>query len=182
MSPCGKTACERVCVLRPKVYNVHGEVAAGAAGGGASGVSHTASPGDGGASGVSHTASPAEEVTAEEEVHGERRTVRMTDPKKPRPEEILEHEKTHLPFRNWCRHCVRGRGKEAPHVKQTTDPVVPEVHMDFCFLGEEGEPGKTLTVIVVKERQTKMTTRNAEQVDGKVLVDSGVGLPQRNWV
>ena len=25
---------------------------------------------------------------------------------KPTPEEVAEHELTHLPFRSWCSHCV----------------------------------------------------------------------------
>ena len=29
--------------------------------------------------------------------------------------EVEQHELTHLPFRNWCRHCVRAKGKECPH-------------------------------------------------------------------
>ena len=94
MSSLREAASEQVCVLRPKVRNIHGEVATGVADEGASGVSHTSSPEDGGSSGVSHTASPAEEVTAEEEVYGSRKTVRMTDPKKPRPEEIDGSEET----------------------------------------------------------------------------------------
>ena len=34
---------------------------------------------------------------------------------KPSQEEVEKHNLTHLPFRNWCPHCMRGRGKEAPH-------------------------------------------------------------------
>ena len=25
------------------------------------------------------------------------------------------HELTHLPYRDWCGHCVRGRGEKTPH-------------------------------------------------------------------
>ena len=28
-----------------------------------------------------------------------------------------------------------------------------EIHMDFAFMGNENEPGKTLTLLVVKERR-----------------------------
>ena len=45
------------------------------------------------ASGVSHTASPAEEEVAEDEVFGSRTTAKLTDPRKPRPEDVLEYEK-----------------------------------------------------------------------------------------
>ena len=46
---------------------------------------------------------------------GDRKTKKMQDPKTPTRTEIEEHNLIHLPFRSWCRHCVRGRGKELPH-------------------------------------------------------------------
>ena len=39
-----------------------------------------------------------------------RNPMNKQDPKEPTKVEREEHEKTHLPFRSWCRHCVRGRG------------------------------------------------------------------------
>ena len=33
----------------------------------------------------------------------------------PFQEEVERHNLTHLPFRNWCPRCMKGRGKEAPH-------------------------------------------------------------------
>ena len=79
----------------------------------------------------------------------------MQDPKLPSREEGEEHSTRHLPYRNLCRHCVRGRGREAPHTRGKEDPSIPEVHIDFMFLGEEGSTEK-LTVLVVKERVSKM--------------------------
>ena len=35
----------------------------------------------------------------------------------PTQEEVEKHNRTHLPFRIWCPHCMRGRGKEAPHYR-----------------------------------------------------------------
>ena len=32
----------------------------------------------------------------------------------PSEAEVEQHELTHLPFRSWCRHCVRAKGKESP--------------------------------------------------------------------
>ena len=88
---------------------------------------------------------------------GERKVERMNSPGKPSPEEVEQHNLTHLPYRSWCRHCVRGRGKEAPHkAGKTEGGDVPELHMDFCFPGEE-EPGQNLTVLVGRMRSTRMT-------------------------
>ena len=60
----------------------------------------------------------AEEKGDEEEEHGERKPERMHEPGEPSSEERREHELTHLPFRSWCRHCVKGRGKEKACQKQ----------------------------------------------------------------
>ena len=46
------------------------------------------------------------------------RTMRkLQDPKLPSKAEVETHNLNHLPFRSWCRHCVRGRGEEEPHRK-----------------------------------------------------------------
>ena len=57
-----------------------------------------------------------------------RRSVKKLDPREPSKEEREEHEKTHLPFRNWCQHCVRGRGKEEACRDAKRDQEVTEVH------------------------------------------------------
>ena len=87
---------------------------------------------------------------------GARRPEKMTDPRMPSRAEVEEHRKTHLPFRNWCKHCVRGRGVEEPHRRQKEEVGMPEVHVDFMFMGDEGKDRK-LTILVAKERSTKMT-------------------------
>ena len=60
------------------------------------------------------------EYEVDEDVHFEvdeesnRPNVR-TGPREPSQEEVDEHNVNHLPYRSWCRHCVRGRGKNQPH-------------------------------------------------------------------
>ena len=48
---------------------------------------------------------------------GSRKMKKVNDPIKPSEDEVKEHAKTHLPYRSWCRHCVRGKGKEMSHRK-----------------------------------------------------------------
>ncbi len=59
-------------------------------------------------------------------------------PKMPTKAEIEEHARTHLPYRSWCRHCVRGRGKEEACREGKRSHDTAEVHMDFMFMGDEG--------------------------------------------
>jgi hypothetical protein len=109
------------------------------------------------------------EAVAEEEKTdlGSRAIVKMKDPRLPGEAEIRDHQLTHLPFRSWCRHCVRGRGIEAAHRESKGDRGdTPEFHLDFAFPGEEsGGKGSGLVVLVARMRETKMTM--ASVVPGK---------------
>ena len=92
----------------------------------------------------------------EEESEEARKVKKVMDPKEPTAAERKEHEATHLPFRNWCRHCVRGRGLQAGHYKvKEEERKVPEISIDYCFPASEGQEG--ITVLVARERGTRMT-------------------------
>ena len=52
----------------------------------------------------------------------EREVVKMLDPRQPSEEEGRTHNLTHLPYRNWCEHCVKGRGREADHKQLKSQP------------------------------------------------------------
>ena len=43
-------------------------------------------------------------------------------PKQPSAEEVENHMVTHLPFRDWCPHCVRGKSGSKPHKRQPRGP------------------------------------------------------------
>ena len=101
-------------------------------------------------------AEPEVEEEEEMEEYGARKVKKVQSPKEPTREEKEKHDKTHLPFRNWCRRCVRGRGKQMPHQDGTQVSQMNEVHMDYGFLGKEEEAAKTIPVLVAKERTTEM--------------------------
>ena len=83
--------------------------------------------------------------------------MRKHDPRVPSQDERREHELTHLPFRSWCEHCVKGRGKEEACRKMKEENAgIPEVHLDFMFMGEE-KGGKTLAMLVGRERRSRAT-------------------------
>ena len=85
-----------------------------------------------------------------------RRVVKLQDPKRPTEEEVKEHELTHLPFRNWCKHCVAGKGTETPCRRSEGGGELPEFHVDWAFPGE-AEANKTVTMLVVRMRDVRMT-------------------------
>ena len=51
----------------------------------------------------------------EEEEHGVILPSTPTAPYVPTRQERLEHEVTHVPYRSWCEHCVKGKAKSTPH-------------------------------------------------------------------
>ena len=96
------------------------------------------------------------ETIDEEGENGHRKVRHMLDPTLPSAAEVREHRLTHLPYRSWCYHCVRGRGKEMNHEKQKNDGEqnISEYHMDYCFPGDEN--GQKLIILLIIEKFTKM--------------------------
>ena len=104
----------------------------------------------------------------------------MQDPKLPTKLEVEEHNLTHLPFRSWCRHCVRGRGRELPHLRTVEDPAVHEFHFDWAFPGEEGGE-KTLAVLVGRVRGERMTMSSIHPTktdNWRVHREEDYGIPE----
>ena len=64
--------------------------------------------------GIEVNGNEAEELKVEvedEAESGSRKVKKMQDPIRPSAGEVCEHNLTHLPYRSWCEHCVKGRGK-----------------------------------------------------------------------
>ena len=96
------------------------------------------------------------EDAEEQQEGGTRAPRRAQDPKLPSPEEVAQHCLTHTPFRSWCRHCVRGSGQAELHKAALRDPdALPEVHIDYCFMGKRDEAAQP--ILVARDRDTKMT-------------------------
>ena len=76
----------------------------------------------------------AEILPKESEGEGEeqRRVKRVIDPLLPSSSEVADHQLTHLPFRNWCPHCVNGRATEMGHRRQPrTERGLDQFHFDY---------------------------------------------------
>ena len=58
------------------------------------------------------------------------------DPKLPSQEDVECHRCSHIPFREWCRHCVHGRGRGDPHLR-TAGSTIPVVGLDCFFIQED---------------------------------------------
>ena len=103
--------------------------------------------------------SPEEDEIGNGGLEEDTATIRkLQDPQLPTAEEVQRHELTHTPYRSWCVHCVRGRGRRMEHRRQKEkERAIPEVHLDYCFMGSAESDGKALTILVARERDTRMT-------------------------
>ena len=79
-----------------------------------------------------------EEKVKDEEVKDEEgEEARMIKGKKavrqPNQEEYDAHMRTHIPFRKWCPHCVKGKRKNDPHrtLKDKEEQEVPTISWDY---------------------------------------------------
>ena len=82
-------------------------------------------------------------------------------PKGPTQKEREEHEATHLPYRSWCKHCVRERGRNKPHRRQDEEDkdeekekAVPRISMDYFFMSEEEQQASENPLIIMVDEST----------------------------
>jgi len=82
-----------------------------------------------------------------EEAEEGREPKAMATPIGPTKKEREQHELTHVPFRSWCEHCVRGRGRRKVHrraKKKDKDEElenVTKVYIDFYYNGLREDGG-----------------------------------------
>ena len=85
----------------------------------------------------------------------------------------------HLPYREWCRHCVRGRGRNRPHRKQTGEEEenkVPRVTIDYFFMSKEEELASNNPLMVMIDEHTDNKYMRA--VGQKGIGENG----EMNWL
>ena len=74
----------------------------------------------------------------------------LTNPRTPSKAERDRHVVSHIPFRDWCRHCVAGRGAERWHQKH---PAHADEHPLVCT--DCGSlSGDAAPILVAKDRRT----------------------------
>ena len=74
-------------------------------------------------------------------------------PYQPTDDERATHSTSHLPFRAWCTHCVKGLARGWPHRSDDGSPSdIPTVATDFCFVSTESDDD-VRTILAMKEKQ-----------------------------
>ena len=80
-----------------------------------------------------------------------RRATPMYVPKGPSDAERRAHENHHMPYRSWCEYCVKGKGKESPHLSryEQADDGIPVVQIDYVFLHDTGDMEAKVTFLTM---------------------------------
>ena len=101
----------------------------------------------------------AEEVESGDEEG--RQAKGLTAPKTVSKEERDEHERTHIPFRCWCKACVRGRKRKLAHKKRSDEEkmderknAVPRISMDYHFMSKADEDDKKNPLLTMVNEKT----------------------------
>ena len=84
----------------------------------------------------------------------------LKSPFQPTAREVAERNLTHLPFRNWCPHCIMGKARNIPHKKQKDkEHLVPHIHVDYGFLGTEEDEEKMIIQVARDEESRALLAR-----------------------
>ena len=88
---------------------------------------------------------PGNEKDEDEEQEEEHQKARaIASPDLPSRREVEDHNLTHIPFRCWCNHCTRGRGRSSAHKRrhhegeEVEERSVTTYSIDHKYLTEEG--------------------------------------------
>ena len=124
------------------------------------------------------------EITVNDNVDaGSRSPVKVAAPTQPTDKEFEEHKLTHLPFRNWCKECVQGRGMQASHFRVKKDDYqIKKFHMEFMFLRPKEVAGQTLACMVVRETETRTTMAASVQDNWHIHLGAHRGILTRDRV
>ena len=87
------------------------------------------------------------------EHHEAHRAKGLRQPEQPAPQQIAEHNLTHLPYRNWCPICVQGKGRQDNYKKQQSRQ--PVIQVDFAYVKSQQDP-KTIPVLTAVDVATQL--------------------------
>ena len=81
-------------------------------------------------------------------------TTRKTPPE-PTAQENERHEATHIPYREWCQHCLKGRGTKKQH-RQSPDEKDKDVISFDYFFGSKKVGDETRPVLAMIDEKSQM--------------------------
>ena len=125
-----------------------------------------------------------EELGDEDQEDEHQKARAIASPDLPRRREVEEHNLTHIPFRCWCNHCLRGRGRRSAHKRRdgVDDRAVTTYSIDYMYL-TEGSATLGRPIIVGVDTETGGV--HAHQVKSKGSSDrwiaTRIAAESRSW-
>ena len=97
------------------------------------------------------------DTVVEQETHDKaaRDAKALPRPNEPTEQQRATHKLTHLPYRSWCEHCVKAKGREN-HSKRQVDRQ-PVIQVDYCFVNTGPDVGQP-TILTAVDVQTGLST------------------------
>ena len=94
---------------------------------------------------------------------------------RPSEKEVEQHMLTHLPFRSWCAHCVRGKSKGKAHFARNADPKdVPTIAADYMYMHESQGESEERGMPIFVARDLLDSTRGTGMIFARVVPQKGV--------
>ena len=79
-----------------------------------------------------------EEIVIKDDAEDEVEPLKLApDPGQPTERQVEEHRRAHLPYRLWCKWCIMGRGRGAPHGRGGIC-LIPIVGLDYFYITKGG--------------------------------------------
>lgn len=111
---------------------------------------------------VQQTAGEVEAEQIEEEQEAGDEDMKPKIRKAPRGPSLAErerHEATHMPYRSWCKFCVKGRGRRTPHLRvgledEEREKRVPKIVFDYHFTTDEDRGHNKNPMLGMKDMET----------------------------
>ena len=82
--------------------------------------------------------------------------------REPTKAEREQHEITHMPYRSWCEHCVRGKAVGGHHHRRIPEDMegrIPMISMDYMYMrtsiSDDGDHD-TMPILVIRDMGTRM--------------------------
>ena len=103
----------------------------------------------------------------------------LRNPEDPTKEEWEQHMMTHVPFRNWCPHCVRGRAVSHGHFRNMKDDkAIPTIGIDYMYMKprKEGDASREedvdgdeagMPIFVIKDENSKRVSSHVVPEKGR---------------
>ena len=112
------------------------------------------------------------EEESEQEIEEGQKAKQIRQPQQPTRQELEEHELTHVPFRDWCVHCCKGKVRNNPHRvnkekdEETKENATTTISMDYMYLTGKNKEDDKYPILVMVDRKTKAIVGHAVQCKG----------------